>query len=282
MREDRLRALRAIRFAARFDFAIDPATWDAIVESAPHLSRLSAERVKQEIEKTMEQVRFPSRAFRMWRVSGAFATLIPSLATISDQQLAALDHLRRPLLAGRPQRKIARVAALFSAAPPATVRKILKDLRFSNAETEWIASLAERWNELGAEMTAVMLQARAPDDGTLRKWAAEAGRTRLAPLLRLADAFWWASRESLGPAPHKSRIASVYKRSVRIAYNDPIEISDLAIDGNDLQRLGITGPAVGVTLRKLLEVVINQPGKNTRDELIAIVNGRGESNRSKP
>ena len=69
---------------------------------------------------------------------------------------------------------------------------------------------------------------------------------------------------------------------MRIAYNDPIEISDLAIDGNDLKKLGITGPAVGVTLRKLLEVVINQPGKNTRDELIAIVNGRGESNRSKP
>ena len=40
MREDRLRALRAIRFAARFDFAIEPATWDAIVASAPHLTRL--------------------------------------------------------------------------------------------------------------------------------------------------------------------------------------------------------------------------------------------------
>ena len=43
MREDRLRALRALRFAARFEFEIDPATWDAIVGSAPHLGRLSAE-----------------------------------------------------------------------------------------------------------------------------------------------------------------------------------------------------------------------------------------------
>src|SRR5882672_10316366 len=57
MREDRLRALRAIRFGARFGFEIDPATWAAIVESAPEMSRLSAERVKQEIEKTMEQVK---------------------------------------------------------------------------------------------------------------------------------------------------------------------------------------------------------------------------------
>ncbi|HTG53515.1 MAG TPA: CCA tRNA nucleotidyltransferase, partial [Gemmatimonadaceae bacterium] len=36
MREDRLRALRAIRFAARFGFEIEPATWQAIVASAPH------------------------------------------------------------------------------------------------------------------------------------------------------------------------------------------------------------------------------------------------------
>ncbi|MEO6878775.1 MAG: CCA tRNA nucleotidyltransferase, partial [Gemmatimonadaceae bacterium] len=41
MREDRLRALRAIRFAARLDFAIDKATRAAIVASAPFLGRLS-------------------------------------------------------------------------------------------------------------------------------------------------------------------------------------------------------------------------------------------------
>ncbi|HEX6629689.1 MAG TPA: CCA tRNA nucleotidyltransferase, partial [Gemmatimonadaceae bacterium] len=52
MREDRLRALRAIRFASRFGFAIEPATWRAIVDSAPHMGRLSAERVKQELDKT--------------------------------------------------------------------------------------------------------------------------------------------------------------------------------------------------------------------------------------
>src|SRR3954466_15208588 len=80
MREDRLRALRAIRFGARFGFEIDPKTWTAIVESAPHLGRLSAERVKQEIEKTMEQVAAPGSAFDLWQRSGAFGTLIPSLA----------------------------------------------------------------------------------------------------------------------------------------------------------------------------------------------------------
>src|SRR5438477_1737837 len=139
MREDRLRALRAIRFAARFGFAIDRDTWDAIVESAPELSRLSAERVKQEIEKTMDQVRFPSKAFAMWRDTGAFGTLIPALARITDHQLAPLDHLRRPIVPGRPARRSTRIAALFASVPAPTVRKVLKDLRFSNSDSEWIA-----------------------------------------------------------------------------------------------------------------------------------------------
>jgi tRNA nucleotidyltransferase (CCA-adding enzyme) len=110
-----------------------------------------------------------------------------------------------------------------------------------------------------------------PDDATLRRWAATTGRTRFAPLFRLADAFWWASRQAGEPAPKKERVAAVYRRGVRIAYNDPIEISDLAVDGDDLQKLGVTGPALGVTLRKLLEVVINDPRMNTPDKLLAIV-----------
>src|SRR5207249_10536603 len=71
MREDRLRALRGIRFAARFGFTIDPATFAAIERSAPHLGRLSAERIKQELEKTMEQAARPATALALWKRSGA-------------------------------------------------------------------------------------------------------------------------------------------------------------------------------------------------------------------
>jgi hypothetical protein len=281
MREDRLRALRAIRFGARFGFEIDPKTWKAIVESGPYLTRLSPERVKQEIEKTMDQVKLPSQAFAKWRDSGAFATLIPSLAHVSNQQLRPLDHLRRPLLPGRPVRRTLRVAALFAAAPGVTVRKTLKDLRFSNSETEWIAILIERWQQIGPGMTRALLDAeeryamdpwgeRTPPTGVMRSWAASAGRTRLAPLLRLADAFWWAARENGQPAPYKQTVAATYKRAVKIAYKDAIELADLAIDGTDLAKLGITGPQVGVTLRRLLEAVINDPGLNARDRLIKL------------
>jgi tRNA nucleotidyltransferase (CCA-adding enzyme) len=158
---------------------------------------------------------------------------------------------------------------------------VLKDLRFSNSETEWIALLVERWQQLGPSMTSEMLKAeeiyaadpwgdQAPTSAVLRTWAASAGRTRLAPLLRLADAFWWADRQAGDPAPYKQTIASVYKRAIKIAYKDAISLSDLALDGNDLEKLGVRGPAVGSTLRKLLEVVITDPRKNNHDELLAI------------
>src|SRR5690606_4206677 len=126
MAEDRLRALRAIRFAARFDFLIEPATWAAIVDSAPHLGRLSAERVKQELDKTLEQVAKPSAAFAQWKQSGAFATLVPALDKAPAARFAVTDALARPGLRGRPARQMLRVASLFAGEPVVQVRNTLK------------------------------------------------------------------------------------------------------------------------------------------------------------
>ena len=274
MREDRLRALRAVRFAARFDFRIEPKTWESIVASAPYLTRLSAERVRQEIEKTMEQVLLPSRAFLMWRDGGALQVLVPSLAGVTDVQLAALDHFRLPGIAGKPEkmsaRRIARVTALFAAADTRQLTPALKALRFSNSDVKWIAAIVTSWHQLSSEMKHAMLQDAPPPDAALRRWAAIAGRTRFASVLRLADAYWCAEREAGNSAPASERIASVYRRALRIAYRDPIEVADLAIGGSDLERIGIRGPAVGRTLRNLLQKVISDPAVNHRDRLLAL------------
>ncbi|MEO7216698.1 MAG: CCA tRNA nucleotidyltransferase [Gemmatimonadaceae bacterium] len=268
MREDRLRALRAIRFAARFGFEMDPATWQAIVSSAPHLHRLSPERVQQEIVKTMSQVALPSRAFGMWRDSGALESLIPSIAGVTDVQLLALDHLRRPLLARRPQRLQTRLAGLFSVARRDTTIPTLKALRFSNADVSWVGGLVERWHDMGREMKAELMKAQPPSDAKLRSWAGRTGRTRLAPVLRLADAHWWAEREAGQPAPTRERVESVYRRAIRIAYRDPVEVSDLAVNGDDLLTVGITGKRLGETLRALLQYVLEDPARNTRETLL--------------
>src|SRR5262249_25109328 len=78
-REDYLRILRAIRFAARFQFTVDAATWAAMVDGADGLPRLSAERVRDEWFKGMTTATSVAELVRLWRESGAAAALLPEL-----------------------------------------------------------------------------------------------------------------------------------------------------------------------------------------------------------
>jgi tRNA nucleotidyltransferase (CCA-adding enzyme) len=267
MREDRLRALRAIRFAARFGFAIEPATWQAIVSSAPHLTRLSPERVKQELDKTMEQVRRPSEALARWRDSGAFAALVPALATVSDNVLRAVDALPMPGLSTRPLRRALRFAALFSALDGREAERALRALRFSNQDIAIISALVEQWHREGASLTSTMHSGALPGHAVLRRLAATVGRLRVAPFMRLAAARW-ASDATVTPR----LVRQLHRTMLRIAFHDPIDVADLAIDGDDLRSAGVApGPAIGRMLQLLLGEVLDDPRSNTRAALLARV-----------
>ena len=67
--EDHLRLLRAVRFAARFDLTIDRATDEAIAQHAPHLVRISPERIAEELRTMLTP---PSRA-RAWDMIRRYA-----------------------------------------------------------------------------------------------------------------------------------------------------------------------------------------------------------------
>lgn len=271
MKEDRLRALRAIRFAARLGFEIDPATWTAIVDSAPYLGRLSPERVKQELEKTMEQVRAPARALRLWRDSGALATLVPPLADGPEEQLAALDCLAQPGPAGRPGRRVLRLAALFLHLTPAEAERALRDLRFSKHDIAWVGALVDRWRRLEPEMAAVLSGGDAPDDATLRRWVAAIERTRVHAFFRLLSAVWAARRAGGRAAPPARAVRMLYRRALRSAFRDALAVADLAVNGDDLRRAGIpAGPILGKILHALLDVVLADPPANTPERLLEL------------
>ena len=273
MREDRLRALRAIRFAARYHFAIEPATLAAIESSAPFLSRLSAERVQQEIVKTMEQVERPSVAFRVWRDTGALAALVPTLATLDAIALATLDELPRSSAGGRtlPQRTSNRIAALFLDVVPNDARIALSALRFSRHEMAWAAALVERWSALGAELSSA-LQEGAPSDEEVRRWLSRLGRLYAGAFLRVAAARWRAIRVSGEAAPNEAAVRSLHRRMRVSLYRDPLEVSDLRVNGDDLRRAGIrAGPIYAKILHALLDVVLADPARNTPEVLLAEV-----------
>jgi len=294
MKEDRLRALRALRFASRFGFEIEAATWKAICNSAPYLRRLSAERVKQEIEKTMEQVARPSAAFKRWREAGALQALVGPLHDAPAERFAALDYLPMPTGKRSAERKLLRLAMLFFGDDKRAAEHALRELRFSNQDIAWIARLADARAKLGDAVDAAMLREGGPTNGEMRRWAAEVGRTAVASWWRLNSALWraraaqtesavampaaGASRErapsgalSERRAPSDASVKSAYRRLVRIAYRDAIEMGDLQVDGEDLAAAGVPkGPELGVTLRRLLEQVIEDPARNTREELIRL------------
>ena len=269
MREDRLRALRAIRFAARFDFAIDPATRGAIEASAPFLGRLSPERVKQELDKTLEQVRCPSTAFAVWQSTGAFATLVPALASASLEALAVPDYLAQPGSSSRPARRAIRFAGLLLGLGAKAAEQVLVSLRASRHETQAVAVLIDRWHAHGQSIADALVGDKPIEDVAVRRWVAGIGRLQIGSFMRLADGVWHAARPRSTTVPTERAARQLYRRMLRVALRDPIDLGSLAIDGDDLRRAGIpAGPRLGKILQALLAAVLEDPDRNTTDWLM--------------
>ena len=271
MKEDRLRALRAIRFAARYRFDIEARTLAALSSSAPFLTRLSAERVQQEMMKTMEQVEVPSVAFRQWRSTGALAVLVPSLAEIDDVALGTLDFLPRDGAAGRnvPQRTVNRLAALFLDVAAPVTALALRTLRFSRVDAAWCVAIGERWQEVSRQLEGAAGERR-PTDAEVRGLLARVGRMQVGGLFRVALARWSARRFAGLPAPSERAVRDLYHRVLRSRYRDPIEVADLAIGGDELRAAGIPpGPIYAKILQSLLQRVLELPARNTPQALLA-------------
>jgi poly(A) polymerase len=80
-REDRLRMARAVRFAARFGYAIEPGTFAAIVAAAPHITAVSAERLRDEITKLLTEGA-ARRAFELLDESSLLNACLPEIAAM--------------------------------------------------------------------------------------------------------------------------------------------------------------------------------------------------------
>ncbi|HEX5766000.1 MAG TPA: CCA tRNA nucleotidyltransferase, partial [Woeseiaceae bacterium] len=270
MAEDRLRALRAFRFAARFGFSIDPETWSAVAASAKYLSRLSAERVKQEIEKTMDQVSRPGTAFRMWMRSGALRELVPAISRASDLELGFADFLAQPRLPNRPARRINRITALLLPAGK-HAHDTLRALRFSNSDVAWVSGQVERWQSTLPDLEASLGRTGTVPPAALRRWISSVGRMRAPALLRVAVAVWCARQDAGDEVIALRHARALYGRVVRSSFRDPLELGDLKVDGDDLREAGVPpGPRLGKLLNTLLGHVLEDPSLNDRDKLMAL------------
>ncbi len=97
-REDRLRILRALRFAARFDFTIEAATWAAAQQQVGDTARLSAERVREEWWKAVASARDPRAVVRWWHQAGVDAIWFAGSGARDVADHLAAETLRDPVL----------------------------------------------------------------------------------------------------------------------------------------------------------------------------------------
>lgn len=230
--EDYLRILRMLRFAARFGFSIDPATWEAARAAAPELRGLSAERVRDEWFKGLETARSVIGLARAWQEVGAARVWMPEL----DPAAPVVE----PVAVRDP---VVLTAVLCRAAPD-----VLARLKASNAEIGRAQAMHRGPPEPdSAEPLAV------------RRWLAKVGAA--------ADDLMQLAGIRHGSPPAWARAAEQSR-----ARGEPTSRGHLAVTGDDLRAAGVpAGPEMGRLLEKMLEAVLEDPARNTRESLLALV-----------
>jgi tRNA nucleotidyltransferase (CCA-adding enzyme) len=264
--EDGLRVMRAVRFTAQLEFDLDPETEAGIRPALPSLAKVSRERVCEELRKILD-AREPSRGLAIARRTGIIESILPALAAALRDEATWLATIDRAAL---DVRLAAMLAPLHSPSAPATnedpvtqkqVLLLLRDLKFSNVEAELAAQLVSIAHSV-VDHNALTPTGR--DGGALRSPVAL--RRLLAHVDRDKRVHVVPYWDALVPGSSLVELA----RDV-LAERPPLDVGDLAISGKDLMvALDMKpGRAIGRILGALLDYVLEDPARNTRDALIA-------------
>jgi tRNA nucleotidyltransferase (CCA-adding enzyme) len=284
--EDGLRPLRAIRFASQLGFSIDSATFSAIPGSIGTFKQVSMERVREEINKILLSPK-PSSGLRLLETTDLLRVILPELLPCRGCEqkgfhvFDVLDHLYDCADKAEANLIIRLAALLHDVGKPAAkalgadgtptffnhekfsakmATAALERLKFPNAVIDKVAHLiANHMFNYTDQWT----------DAAVRRLIGKVGVENLNDLfkLRLADsaAITGSQVDPRGLAPLISRIESIIEKG------NAFKLADLAINGDDLAKIGIPkGPAMGKILNELLETVLDDTEQNESERLLSI------------
>ena len=300
--EDALRILRLYRFAARFGFAIDPATGVAARALGPHLDCVSAERIQEELLKLLAAPRPGS-----YLEPAVLAVVLPELEP--EKQPERFAELCRTIDRIEPtaENVPTRLAALLCPLGEAGARKALRKLKCSNALTDEVTALEREAGGgagsflLGHEsghsiarpiacgnrvppqrtvlgetpdtpvqtpcVTPVSEEEAPGTPGSDQTLMAKRllGRYELPTIQRLTALCSARHPEQTGA------FAALRAEAERLtAENACCRVSQLAVNGRDLMAAGVRpGPGLRQVLNALLEAVITGQTPNEKDALLA-------------
>lgn len=242
--EDALRILRLYRFAARFGFAIDPATGQAARALCRHLDCVSEERIAEELSRLLA-----APAPGAYLEAEVLAVIFPEL------DAAELPESRRILDALEPgmEHVPVRLAALLCPLGEAGARAALRRLKCSNALTGTVATLVR---EAAAGMPGAALTL------TARRFLSRYDLATITDLTALCSAQHPEQAEAF---------AALQQEAARLVEtNACCRINQLAVNGRDLMDAGIRpGPGLRRVLDALLEQVLTGQLPNEKAALLA-------------
>lgn len=249
--EDKLRLVRAVRFAARFGLSIDPATRAALVAMADQVRVVAAERIAQELRKMLTHRTRP-QAVELARDAGLLKIIAPPIAaldeppgTLWDETVRVLDYLPEG-----PTFPLA-FAALLRHLGPLAVDELGRDLRLANHERE-------RTSWLVAHQRA-LLDAGRMRHAALKRLLVEPGIDELLALHRAI------ALATVGDESHVD-FCEWYRREGPAGPLDPAPL----ITGADLKAEGLSpGPAFKALLEKVRDSQLDGE-VHSKDDALAL------------
>lgn len=293
--EDGLRMLRMVRFATVLDFDYDPATYDAVRKQGHLLQYISKERIQVELNKILLAAH-PARGLEDLYTLGMYPYIIPMMChTVGFAQRGGhhfLDVFEHSLLAVgviAPELVLRLTMLLHDIGKPfvwdsseslsydrfddhAAVSaklagKILRDLKYDNATRKDVVELIAHHND-------ILL----PDPVNVRRALARLGevQTRRLVQVKVADLI------AHDLAGKREKILTLFAEisdviDEVVARGDCTSVKALAIGGQDMMALGLSGRAIGQMLNAALELVLEKPEMNTRETLLNWVRGNLEN-----
>ena len=293
--EDALRILRAVRFAAQLDFTIEPETRDAIRNHVEDLGLISVERIETELTKLICSPH-PEEMEELYQL-GITAKILPAFDRMMETpqntpyHFTDVGHHTIEVMKNISPEKAFRYAALLhDVAKPdcrftdeqgqdhfyghpmkgePMAREIMKGLKLDNKTIDK-AALLVLCHDFGLKGDLT--------EKAFRKGVSKMGLENVPAYLEIRRADMMGQSDYMKAEKEEAfaRILAMYEKL--LVEKPALTIRELAVSGKDLMDAGVpAGPKMGEILKQLLELVLEDPGRNTREELLKEVARMTES-----
>lgn len=252
--EDALRMLRAIRFSAQLGFNIDSETKLAISKNSVYITKISAERIRDELDKILISDEM-LLGMTLLKEVHLLKHILPDINALSDEMYQSMLSI----LSKTKSNLTLRLCALLMYVPN-DAENILNRLKYNKKRIMQVNTLLVK--QLTPLNTLTVVE--------IKKLIGQIGYDLFLLLLDLQAAKISANT---GLQTKKSEIEDILMLSRRVIESKaPIAIKDLAVSGSHLRKLGYDeGKRIGIILNDLLELVLENPIQNEEQKLIQYV-----------